>query len=663
MDTLLRMVKESNNTFKIEFGTGITERIISKLKIFLKSLNCDEVIRADNYIIVGYNDYDFNIISADLNKLIDFYNHNSIKYIMDDEVDQIVNEFVEKENNFKERIELLESIKNDTYDQVHFEYFKTFCDNHLSIKLRDYQYKSAYLLSMSKVGFDFSVPGAGKTIITYAAYEYMKNYDGVRKILIIGPKNAYNAWHDEYITCFGKEPSFKNLSEESVNDVSNYLCVSMDNFKEINFINIEKIKNVEDQLIRCLKMSKTLLVIDEGHKVKNPNAQSTKVAMELGKYTENKIILTGTPMPNGYEDLFSLTNILSPNREIIPYNYSQLKSFSIHGISGNQKEQLMKSLLPYYSRVSKKFLIERGELLPTNSYYKSCEMSEEQRYLYEFLDGLCVNIYNKWEASFNLYLMRAILIRKMQVSANPKLLSRSLMVDFCEMFGDIDDSSNENIENMKLKLQIADEELNKLMNNSNIPAIIGKYANEELLVNKNKLAVDLAAELVSKGQKVIVWDIFVSNMETLYNMIKKQINCSVGIINGNVTGEERQKTIDDFKNGEMKILIASPATLAESISLHKCCQNAIYVNRNYNAAQFIQSKDRIHRINMPIGKTATYYYLSNNDSVDDAVAERLSLKENRMLEILDVDEISIGSIDSTDNSSMSDEDVLLSYNK
>ena len=201
------------------------------------------------------------------------------------------------------------------------------------------------------------------------------------------------------------------------------------------------------------------------------------------------------------------------------------------------------------------------------------------------------------------------------------------------------------------------------MNNSNIPVIIGKFVNEEIVVNKNQLAVDLASELVSKGQKVIIWDIFVSNMDTLYNMIKKQINCSVGIINGGVTGDNRQKIINSFKNGEMNILIASPATLAESISLHKCCQNAIYVNRNYNAAQFIQSKDRIHRINMPVGKTATYYFLSNNDSVDEVVDERLRLKENRMLEILDIDEITIGSIDSGDNSSMSDEDVLVSYNK
>lgn len=108
-------------------------------------------------------------------------------------------------------------------------------------------------------------------------------------------------------------------------------------------------------------------------------------------------------------------------------------------------------------------------------------------------------------------------------------------------------------------------------------------------------------------------------------------------------------------------LIASPATLAESISLHKSCQNAIYVNRNYNAAQFIQSKDRIHRINMPEGTTANYYFLINIESIDEAVNERLYKKEERMLKILDSKDIVIGDLESTDNSTMSLEDIENSY--
>lgn len=109
------------------------------------------------------------------------------------------------------------------------------------------------------------------------------------------------------------------------------------------------------------------------------------------------------------------------------------------------------------------------------------------------------------------------------------------------------------------------------------------------------------------------------------------------------------------------VLLANPATLAESISLHKVCQNAIYVNRNFNAAQFIQSKDRIHRINMPAGTTAHYYFIMNENSVDEYIDEKLYTKERRMLAVLDADDIVLGGAAMEDTSIMSEDDIENGY--
>jgi hypothetical protein len=391
--------------------------------------------------------------------------------------------------------------------------------------------------------------------------------------------------------------------------------------------------------------------------------------MEIARATDFKIILTGTPMPNGYEDLFSLTTILSPDRALLPFNYNQLKNFTAHEATEEQEKRIMESIYPYYSRVSKKYLMNRGELLPPKYNVRWSKMSEEQRLIYDFLDGIIVNLENKWESEFNMVLIKAILIRKMQVSANPKLLNKTLLASFDELMKEIfavNDELNlndEDIQEMKNKFAIADKEINNQINTSDIGKLIKKYSNNELVVNKNQLAIDLVKEIIGKNQKVILWDVFVGNMETLKSLIFYELKIKASIINGEVTGEDRQKVIDDFRNGSLKVLIASPATLAESISLHKCCQNSIYVNKNYNAAQFIQSKDRIHRINMPEGTTANYYFLMNLDSVDEAVSERLDKKEKRMLRILDSDNIIIGDLESLDNSTLSNDDVLESYKR
>jgi hypothetical protein len=64
---------------------------------------------------------------------------------------------------------------------------------------------------------------------------------------------------------------------------------------------------------------------------------------------------------------------------------------------------------------------------------------------------------------------------------------------------------------------------------------------------------------------------------------------------------------------------------------------------------------------MPSGTTATYYFLLNDDSVDICIDERLTLKENRMLAILDADDITVGGSELEDGSIMSEQDIENSY--
>jgi hypothetical protein len=88
-------------------------------------------------------------------------------------------------------------------------------------------------------------------------------------------------------------------------------------------------------------------------------------------------------------------------------------------------------------------------------------------------------------------------------------------------------------------------------------------------------------------------------------------------------------------------LIANPQACAESISLHKVCHHAIYLDKSYNCGQFIQSKDRIHRIDVESPISPTYYYLySVNDMsqklcIDEIIHKKLLEKEETMLRILE----------------------------
>lgn len=641
--------------------TSMSNRQTMKLNIYLNSLKDVSIDRHIDDLTISFLVVEPHFIEETVHNLIGHLKKQNCDLAVDEELQQIVAAQETRKSDVTDTFERLKAIQaNDPSFEVEYGSFCAFCDSALKISLRPYQYKSAFLLSIGKGGFDFSVPGAGKTIITYAAYANMKANGIVDSIFVIGPTSSYNAWFDEYKTCFSIEPEFENLSEQDISACKTYFAASPKNHKEITFINIEKIRSLATEISSYLSKHKMLLIIDEAHKIKNPSAKATIAALDITKYAQARIVLTGTPMPNGYEDLHSLTKVFSPFYDILPFNYQQLRNMTKDDASRAQTERIRNSIGPYYSRVSKRYLLQKKELLPPQYHIIDCQMDDEQTRLYQRLNEFCGKLTDDVEEDILVYLKKAILIRKMQISADPALLYNSIINSMDELREEYSDSINKDKSSTE-RLITADREIMSNFHDSSITKTINRFSKGEVITAKNKKAIEIAADLVSRGKKVLIWDIFVKNMDTLKQLLEGSIDTRVELINGSVSGADRQESLKRFREGTSMILLANPATLAESISLHKVCQDAIYVNRNFNAAQFIQSKDRIHRINMPKGVTANYYFLLNDESVDSIVNERLDKKEKRMLAILDAEEIEVGGAGFEDNSIMSDQDIEESY--
>lgn len=654
----------SNRQIKITELPIDNSRKLMKFKIYLNSYKTIKYELNDSILFITFEVYDENRITQEISKIIDFLKNTfecsiSLDESLAKKINDNNNNVVMQTNRIKTLKELKES---NILENKSFIDYCGFCNSSLKCLLRPYQYTASYYLCLGNGGFNFSVPGSGKTIIAYAAYNFYKTHDICSNIIIIGPINSSNAWFDEYYTCFEKKPDFISLANKQKDEVLAYLLSSSNNHKEITFINIDKAWMMKNEIVSFLQNKKILLIIDEAHKEKNPDAEITKAVLEITKYANCRIILTGTPMPNGYEDLFSLMKIYSPYEKILPYSYSDLKRLSKNGLNEIQRSRIMNSIFPLYSRVSKRYLLDNGELTEPKYTLIKCEMSQDQSQIYDFVNKIACDINDDFESAININFMKAILIRKMQISANPGLLMKSIINTIDEYRKDyIDDYDKDDSDN-ELLLK-ADNKIKNIISQSDIVKLINRFENNFINTPKNLTSAKLAIEIVAKGEKVIIWDIFVQNMYSIKKTIHEKYNGQVEIINGMVNGIERQQAIENFKRGDSMILIANPATLAESISLHKACQSAIYVNRNFNAAQFIQSKDRIHRINMPVGKTANYFFIINENTVDEEVQKRLELKETRMLKILDSNELVIGGNEFDNCSFMSLDDVIESFKK
>ena len=65
------------------------------------------------------------------------------------------------------------------------------------------------------------------------------------------------------------------------------------------------------------------------------------------------------------------------------------------------------------------------------------------------------------------------------------------------------------------------------------------------------------------------------------------------------------------------------------------CHHAIYLDRTFNAAHYLQSEDRIHRFGLAPDQKTTIELVECLDSVDETVRERLGYKIGKMAEALE----------------------------
>lgn len=490
------------------------------------------------------------------------------------------------------------------------------------------QMLSAYHLAFSQNACNFSVPGAGKTSIVYGAYAYLKKLpaDSLKKVdrlLIISPLNAFGPWELEYAECFGVEPTVKRLTGQMSLDAKKQYFYENDP-AEITLLSYSSVVSLVEDIQGFLRRNRVMVVLDEAHKIKNTDGGITAQSiMAIAEQSAARVVLTGTPAPNGYEDLYNLFKFIWPTKDVIRYHVGQLKDMS-RTANDPRVPELLDEIAPYYIRIKKSDL---GIPAPTIHPPIVIPMGDVQRKIYDYIEQkYIVDIAGSRDQRFQNELVQARLIRLMQAATNPALLQQPLS-DFAASEG--------------FRFEDIPED-------SAMLSEIAHYSDTEI-PSKYVAVRDLVRDIIARGEKVIVWACYIKNIELLKNYLESQgietrtLYGATPVAGDSITEEDeaynltREAIVKEFHNPDssFKVIIANPFAVAESISLHKACHNAIYMERSFNAAHFLQSKDRIHRYGLPQGVVTNYYYILSEDSVDLTIHQRLEDKEKRLLEIIE----------------------------
>lgn len=553
-----------------------------------------------------------------LPKIIAYFEKNNIHYVLSASVQELHTGIILTNDIFNSILNAGKRLKDGEFNKSDFAAHLEFLES-LPRKLKDHQLKASYHLWLLGNGANFSVPGAGKTTVVLSVYERLRLAGKVNTLFIIGPPACFGPWKAEFEATLGRKPNF-NILAGGISALRKSTYFKWSDISDLYLTTYQTLLNDVPEVATFLgsKNIKAMLVIDEAHYIKRLNGNWANAVLNVAKHAKYRCVLTGTPIPKSYSDLFNLFDFLWPDNKPISANTKlRLKMLEEKKDYASASKILEPIVGPLFYRVRK------SELHLKPQIYKPPDivtMNSYERFVYEAITKK-IKRYASEDYLKNidlvLRLQRGRMIRLRQCLSNVQLLSTAI------------EDYNEDL----------------LADSSDLRYVISKYDALEVPGKIIRL-LELVKDFHERREKIVIWANFIGTIKLIESHIKgmglkcKKIIGETPVERTAIEDEETRESIrNEFvdPNSGIDILIANPAACAESISLHKTCHHAIYYDLSYNLAQFLQSLDRIHRVGGSETQKAYYHFLQYENTIDKDILTNLEAKAHRMYEIIEGD--------------------------
>lgn len=573
-----------------------------------------------HFLHTAENEYSSPLSNQTFIKLLRYFDKETIHFSLSHSASIFSQELEVVDLEFNQTKKNAENYKNGQYDKLEFETFRSFVIDYIKRSLRIHQLKAAFHLYQIGNGANFSVPGSGKTTVVLTVYEKLRQEGKVNTLFVVGPPSCFGPWKAEFLETLGRTPSYTILAGGNKKTRKKNYYQTAHQSSELYLTTYQTLYYDQTDVCNFLKQRhiNAFFIVDEAHYIKQINGNWSLAIMKQADKAINRCVLTGTPMPKSYTDIFNLFDFLWPNQHPISSSDKTLIKYNEekHNVH-SAKNILDQSIGPLFYRVRK------SDLQLANQNFISPYIISMHKHEWILYNAVYKKIkdYSKKEYFKNVEFINTIgrgrIMRLRQLLSYPKLLNNAI------------DNYNEGLLDDLADLKTIIRQYDKL----EVPAKI------EFLLKKLK-------ELKKQKLKVVIWSNFIGTIRLIEKHITDQkLKCKIiygntPIEGTNISDEEtREKIRDEFVNltSGLDILVANPAACAESISLHKTCHHAIYYDLSYNCAQYLQSLDRIHRVGGSETIEANYHFLQYKDTIDVDIKENIDRKTKKMYDIIEND--------------------------
>jgi superfamily II DNA or RNA helicase len=319
--------------------------------------------------------------------------HKSIPLSMASELVRVANEMQVSVPNYLAKVSKLLDGREDTTAQL---------PKRFEANLRPYQEKGFRWLSQLKnmrlgalLADDM---GLGKTIQAITILE--------KQSLVVAPTSVIPNWQSE----------IKRFRPDLKVCVYHGSVRSLDESADVVLTSYGLMRSDFDSLSsRCW----SVVVLDEAHIIKNPDSKVSKAAFHIN--ARFKLALSGTPVENHLEDLWSLFRFLNPGLLGSRQHYKEAYITPIMKQSSDEHLRLQAKINPFFMRRLKRDVAP--ELPEKTEQILYVELSEHERQLYESIYAASKkDIMAKLNEGASVFDALEALLRMRQACCHPSLV-------------------------------------------------------------------------------------------------------------------------------------------------------------------------------------------------------------------------------------------------
>jgi SNF2 family DNA or RNA helicase len=387
----------------------------------------------------------------------------------------------------------------------------------------------------------FDEQGLGKTKIVVDSLAQLFAAGIIEAALIICKKSLLANWEAE----IAKHSSLRAITLRGTPEQKGTRFMWFAHFYLINY---DLVSSAIESLKTFLATRPTAIVLDESQRIKNPEGKATKAVHALAPLAKRRFIITGTPIANTPQDLWAQVYFLDLGSTLGATVHEFYHRFHIQ------------------PRPHREVIIDKGGLSRLRDTLATFSMRRTKNTTLELPEKV--------------YKTHEVPLEKRQREMYDALRSQ-LFLEVTSMDGDqvIDDAENL----LKRMLRLVEIASNPQLFDASYSELPAKFA----------VADKLLEHIIGRGEKAIVWTNFIGNIRVLRRRYHRY---GAAMIFGEVPLDERAGIVRRFQSlPDLNVLIANPAAAREGVTL-TAANHAIYIDRNFNLLDYLQSQDRIHRI-------------------------------------------------------------------